>query len=354
MAYNHRDSLRCIEGDSNIGRSRFVAPFQTTVAPFNNMHLHLHFRPPFASCLSSGPRSFGCAFSYKNRFYILGGDGLNGTLNDSFAYTEFPLDLTSGPPVWHTVTANQTFFLPPANRNTGVLAGYLEPCVVTPNGTLIVGGNDLIGYDIANDRWLGPLAGGAPTTPLFYPKDSWGSGFERVVRVEDSLWIFEDVVSATAVPAPLISVLNLTTFTWARKLQGSANRSFVPIPQPVGNTSLYYVSPSMWNFTTFGLILMLGGQGPNASSTATYCSSCNSNIWIFDLEYEVWITEPSLSLASPIDGAQAFFYPPTGLLYIFPGKATLHLMCVRNIKIRALVTIDIISIPLTLTQAKYF
>ncbi|RUS16697.1 hypothetical protein BC937DRAFT_90901, partial [Endogone sp. FLAS-F59071] len=259
-----------------------------------------------------GPRQESCAFTNNNRFYLLGGDGLNGTNNDPFAYTTFPLDLTQNI-VWTNVTVNYTFFSPPASQDIATLSGYLKPCVVTPNGTLIVGGNDLIGYDIKNDHWLGPLnlTGDVPPI-LFQPCESWGACSERVVQVDDSLWIFEDFATKGAPPGTDIYILNLTTFSWTTSQQQITTAN--PIPPESDFTSLYYVPARDIPLSSDGVIFMVGG-----SLNLVY----SVDIWIFNITLLTWFRSPQ-EMPLGVDNAHLFYFPLTTTMFVFPGATIIN------------------------------
>lgn len=255
-------------------------------------------------CVHLGPRSDACAFTYNNRLYILGGDGAANASSDPFAYTNFPLDL-SQPVVWHTATPNNSIINPALN--TTLLANYLRPCVVTTNGTLLVGGNDLIGYDIMNDKWLGPMNFGGITATLFQLYDDWDSSYERVVKVNDSLWVFEDFANSTATPGSNIYILNLTTFTW------TTNQQVGVIPAAILHTALCYVPAGNGMNET---IFMLGGGYLTSPPISVQYSQ---NIWMFDLNTYKW-TLAAQQLLLPLDNLRLSYYAPRRTIYAFPGK----------------------------------
>lgn len=207
------------------------------------------------------------------------------------------------------MTANLTFF---ASQDIATLSTYLKPCVVTPNGTLIVGGNDFIGYDIKNDLWLGPLNLTGDVPPIiFRPCAMWGSCTERVVQVEDSLWIFEDFATKGALPGTDIYILNLTTFSWTTRQQ--QNPPTNPIPQELYFTALYYVPARDIPLSPDGVIFMVGG-----SMYPTY----NTTIWMFNISLLTWSLSPQ-TLPLGVDNIHLFYFPPTTTMFAFPGKTWL-------------------------------
>lgn len=213
------------------------------------------------------------------------------------------------------MTSNETFFTPPTSLNISSLSEYLKPCVVTPNGTLIVGGNDLIGYDIPNDNWLGPLhLIGNVTTLLFPPCGDWGGCYDRLVQVDDSLWIFQPIINPVSPPGKDIYILNLTTFTWTTKQQ--KNTSAAPIPGPLGFTSLYYLSPKVSRNGMNGMIYLIGGRTP---ADIYRNSMYNNSIWTFDLQSYMWALSPTV-LPVPVDHLSLFYYPRTSIMYLFSGN----------------------------------
>ncbi|RUS15219.1 hypothetical protein BC937DRAFT_92731 [Endogone sp. FLAS-F59071] len=257
-----------------------------TIAVILSVALIVVFADP-----APGPRDGGCAFTYNNRFYILGGDGSTNATSNPFAYTNFPLDL-SQPVVWHTATPNVTIIHGKLTDN------YLKPCVVTTNGTLIVGGNDLVGYDIQNDTWLGRIEfnGTVPKT-LFQPFASWENNYERVVQINDSLWIFEDFKDGNATPGSDIYILNLTTLVWTTMKQVGE------IPAAILFTALCYVPPGVDGMNE--TIFMVGGE-------------YTKTIWMFDLKTYRW-TSATQELLTPVDHLKLFYYPSGKMIYAFPG-----------------------------------
>ncbi|RUP44991.1 hypothetical protein BC936DRAFT_148759 [Jimgerdemannia flammicorona] len=278
---------------------------------------------PFIIADLAGPRSQSCAFTYNNRFYILAGKDKNSSAS-LFVSTSFPIDLTYSQPVWANHSINY-LFANMESRDPTTQGLYIRPCVVTPNGTLIVGGNDYIGYDICNDRWLGTLAlsGTYPTPPaiLGCPWSSICS--QRIVTVDDSLWIFHDFDSPTpalqAAPRE-IYVLNLTTFTWSSRtaLVNTAAGAPVLPPYLLRPTLIYVSAAHLANFTnttSAGVIFVIGGDAPvNITDAFT-----TNTIWIFDIASSLWFLHPA-NLTEPLEDCHAFFYPPKNHLIIYPGQ----------------------------------
>ncbi|RUP52311.1 hypothetical protein BC936DRAFT_147935 [Jimgerdemannia flammicorona] len=256
-----------------------------------------------------GPRQYGCTFVYNNRFHVLGGEGVNSTTYDVFAYTEFPLDLTKGPPTWHPLSVNQTFLSSSRNSSATVIQPYLNPCVVSPNGTLIVGGNDWIGYDISKDRWLGPLNLVGNVSSRLYPSCiDWDSCWKPMVQVNDSLWIFQGLNTPGATN---IYILNLTTFTWTTRQQHITNTS---IPSAMNFTALYYLSPADLAISANGMIFMVGGVTQVNATNSQY----NQIIWMFDLQSYSWVSSPT-KLPTGVSRHHLFYHSPSNKLYVYPG-----------------------------------
>ncbi|RUP48958.1 hypothetical protein BC936DRAFT_143568 [Jimgerdemannia flammicorona] len=293
---------------------------------------------PFIMTDLAGPRSQGCTFTYNNRFYILAGKDQSST-SSLFVSTPFPIDLTSSQPVWADQSINY-LFANIGSQDSTTSGLYIRPCVVTPNGTLIVGGNEYIGYDIYNDRWIGTLAlsGTYPTPPAILGC-SWGSTCsQRIVTVDDSLWIFQDFNSSTpaltAAPTE-IYVLNLTTFTWSsRTALVNAAASAPVLPPQLFRPTLIYVSAAhlanITNTASAGVIFVVGGDAP---VNITDAISTNT-IWIFDIASSLWFLHPA-NLTEPLEDCNVFFYPPANRLIIYPGgKADLinnsHVSLVRS------------------------
>ncbi|RUP44990.1 hypothetical protein BC936DRAFT_148758 [Jimgerdemannia flammicorona] len=291
--------------------------------PFTERPL-THIPKPDHQSSHTGPRSQGCAFTYNNRFYILAGKDQSST-SGLFMSTSFPIDLTYSQPIWANNSINYFF----ANMDSQLQANkglYIRPCVVTPNGTLIVGGNNYIGYDIYNDRWLGTLAlsGTYPPSPGAILGCDWSSTCsQRIVTVDDSLWIFQDFNSSTPVliAAPTgIYVLNLTTFTWSSRTALVNAAAGTPVlPPQLFRPTLIYVSAAhlanITNTTRAGVIFVIGGDAP---VNITEAISTNT-IWIFDIASSLWFHHPA-NLTEPLEDCHAFFYPPKNRLIVYPGR----------------------------------
>ncbi|RUP45330.1 hypothetical protein BC936DRAFT_148307, partial [Jimgerdemannia flammicorona] len=290
--------------------------------PFTERPL-THIPKPDHRSSHTGPRSQGCAFTYNNRFYILGGKDETST-SSLFVSTPFPIDLTSSQPVWANQSINYLFANMESQDPTTKWL-YIRPCVVTPNGTLIVGGNDYIGYDIYNDRWLGALAlsGTYPTSPAILGC-SWSSTCsQRIVTVDDSLWIFQDIDSPTPalIAAPTkIYVLNLTTFTWSSRTALVNAAAGAPVlPPQLFRPTLIYVSAahlaSITNTTSAGVIFVIGGD---VLDNSILNNATINTIWIFDIASSLWFLHPA-NLTEPLEDCHAFFYPPKNRLIVYPG-----------------------------------
>ncbi|RUP44977.1 LOW QUALITY PROTEIN: hypothetical protein BC936DRAFT_148778 [Jimgerdemannia flammicorona] len=290
--------------------------------PFTERPL-THIPKPGHQSSHTGPRSQGCVFTYNNRFYILVGKDPSSTSN-LFVSTPFPIDLTSSQPVWANQSINY-LFANMASQNPTTKGLYIRPCVVTPNGTLIVGGNDYIGYDIYNDRWLGTLAlsGTYPPSPGAILGCDWSSTCsQRIVTVDDSMWIFQDFNSSTPVltAAPTgIYVLNLTTFTWSsRTALVNATAGAPVLPPQLFRPTLIYVSAAhlanITNTASAGVIFVVGGDAPVNTTEAI----STNTIWIFDIASSLWFLHPA-NLTQPLEDCYAFFYPPKNRLIIYPG-----------------------------------
>ncbi|RUS18879.1 hypothetical protein BC937DRAFT_88212 [Endogone sp. FLAS-F59071] len=266
--------------------------------------------------ITAGPRAEGCAFTYNNRFYILAGNKSDVSL---FMYTTFPLQLSTQESISWSIASVNDLFANMTAQDATTQNSYLRPCVVTPNGTLLVGGNNFYAYDIYNDRWLGTLnMTGSVANPNALISCSYSiSCTQRIVIVEDSLWIFEDVVAISQPPTSNIYILNLTSYSWSTRQ--ALNNNTANLPPNMKAPSLAYVSAAqlanVTNTTTGGVIFMFGGDDSGSVQNGT---TATSTIWMFDIASSMWHLAAT-SLVEPRTDCTTFFYPPKNQLLIFPG-----------------------------------
>lgn len=241
-------------------------------------------------------------------------------------FTNFPLQLSQGSINWGVASINDLFANMPVQSVT-TQNSYLRPCVVTPNGTLLVGGNSFYAYDIYYDRWLGTLntTGTNPSALISCAYST--SCTQRIVTVEDSLWIFGDVTDLSQPPSTNIYILNLTSYSWStRQVLSNATTN---LPPNMKSPSLAYVSAvqlaNVTKSTTGGVIFLIGGDDSGSVANGT---TATSTIWMFDIAGSMWHLSKS-SLIEPRTGCTTFFYSPRNQLLVFPGVYSL--ICANHV-----------------------
>ncbi|RUS14082.1 hypothetical protein BC937DRAFT_94374 [Endogone sp. FLAS-F59071] len=243
-----------------------------------------------ATSLGPSEKQSACSFVYNNTLYVWGGAKVPGS-SANFTSASLPLS-TTNPIAWVVLSWNIPTFL--ANANQAIPAW---PCVVSPTGILVVGGNNMFGYDlIANMYVRDNITGGNPFDVLSSRTNV------QVVQVEDSLYVFGGYNNVTAAPQSDMYILNLTTWEWS--VDAVNNPQSIP-PN--------YDSPTLV-YGGNGFIYRFGGSQNSSIGQAIYYS----DIYRFDINARIWsLVTPNGGPLSGYDDATSVAYK--GKVYIFDG-----------------------------------
>ncbi|RUS20688.1 hypothetical protein BC937DRAFT_94596 [Endogone sp. FLAS-F59071] len=163
-----------------------------------------------ATSLGPGARHRACTTVYDNTLYVWGGIE-DTTVSPTYAnFTSAYLPLSTGNITWVDLSWNIPSYL--ANPNQTISTW---PCLVSPSGILLVGGNNMFGYDLVHNTYVqlnttgvNPLASLSNRTNV------------RMVQVEDSFYVFGGysgygLNTTAAVPQTDMYILNLTMWEWS-------------------------------------------------------------------------------------------------------------------------------------------
>lgn len=220
--------------------------------------------------LGPGNKSNTCNFTWRNRLYILGGSPDPDSYNSAnFTYTNFPIDTTS-PINWYDLNFNSA-----ANDNpTGEWNLDAWPCLVSPSNIIVVGGYNMIGYDLVNNWWVPINATGDIPPPALRSSTN-----VRFTNMADSFIIFDGYNGSGlhAFSYQSYYIFNTSTWTWK---SGPVN-----LPPPNYDSSqLAYAA---------GLVYMIGGSVNTSIGQGVYYT----DIYHFNLDTNAWtMTAHSLDM----------------------------------------------------------
>ncbi|RUS14488.1 hypothetical protein BC937DRAFT_93742, partial [Endogone sp. FLAS-F59071] len=211
--------------------------------------------------LGPGNKSNTCNFAWRNRLYILGGSPDPNSYNSAnFTYTNFPIDTTSSIQ-WHDLIFNSA-----ANYNpAGEWNLDAWPCLVSPSNIVVVGGYNMIGYDLVNNLWVPINATGDIPPPSLQSSTN-----VRFTNMADSFILFDGYTGSGLQAASYQNYFVFNTSTWIWK-SGPVN-----LPPPNYDSSqLAYAA---------GLVYMIGGSVNTSIGHGVYYE----DIYHFNLVTQAW------------------------------------------------------------------
>ncbi|RUP06753.1 hypothetical protein BC936DRAFT_140280 [Jimgerdemannia flammicorona] len=283
--------------------------------------------PGFGSGLGPGGRyEDACTVVYNNTLYVWGAR-LASRSYSNFTSTALPLS-TSGPTIWTDLSWDIPSSL--ANKQKRIPTW---PCVVSPNGILLVGGQNMFGYDLVANAYVSLNFTNNPLSLV--------EKFNvRVAQVEDSVYVFGGYNSTSlnasiAVPSNVVSVLNMTTWSWS---MSNVTNSVSSIPPNYDRSSLIYGGN--------GFIYMFGGSQIYSNSSRFYYAA----IYRFNIEIKTWSScKPAGKWKIGFDSAVPVRFD--GMIYLFHGGTNDMPPGQRGFRYRNFLTVCIVAMlrspPLT-------